>query len=83
MPQAGAGAADPRATFGAASALETSRLPQPEQRVVTGAIRDLPALAKQAGLGPPSLIIIGSVVTLRGDLAWYEAAEEAEEAEVG
>ncbi|UCH74078.1 MAG: uroporphyrinogen-III C-methyltransferase [Rhodospirillales bacterium] len=50
---------------------------QPDQRVVTGAIGDLPALAEAAGLGPPSLIIIGSVVTLRRDLAWYESAAEA------
>jgi uroporphyrin-III C-methyltransferase/precorrin-2 dehydrogenase/sirohydrochlorin ferrochelatase len=49
---------------------------RPGQRVVTGPIRDLPSLAGKAGLGPPSLIIIGSVVTLRGDLAWYEAAGE-------
>ena len=51
---------------------------QPEQRVVAGPIRDLPALAETAALGPPSLIIIGSVVTLRRDLAWYETGEEAE-----
>jgi uroporphyrin-III C-methyltransferase/precorrin-2 dehydrogenase/sirohydrochlorin ferrochelatase len=54
---------------------------QPDQRVVSGPVAELPSLATKAGLGPPSLIIIGTVVTLRGDLAWYEAAEEADEAE--
>ncbi len=37
---------------------------------------DLPALAGKAGLGQPSLIIIGSVVTLRENLAWYVAGEQ-------
>jgi len=50
---------------------------RPDQRVVAGRIKDLPALAEKAGLGPPSLIIIGTVVTLRRDLAWFEAEEEA------
>jgi uroporphyrin-III C-methyltransferase/precorrin-2 dehydrogenase/sirohydrochlorin ferrochelatase len=51
---------------------------RPEQRVVTGAVKDLPALARKAGLGQPALIIIGTVATLRGDLAWYKAAEAVE-----
>jgi len=50
---------------------------RPDQRVVAGRIRDLPALAEKAGLGPPSLIIIGTVATLRRDLAWFEAEEAA------
>jgi uroporphyrin-III C-methyltransferase/precorrin-2 dehydrogenase/sirohydrochlorin ferrochelatase len=52
---------------------------RPDQRIVAGRIRDLPELAGKAGLGPPSLIIIGSVVTLRRDLAWFGAAEERAE----
>ena len=48
---------------------------RPNQRVVTGAIAELPALAEKAKLGQPSLIIIGSVVTLRENLAWYVAGE--------
>ncbi len=51
---------------------------RPEQRVVTGRIDELPALAETTRLGPPSLIIIGSVVTLRRDLAWYETEDGAE-----
>ncbi len=51
---------------------------RPAQRVITGRISELPALAEAARLGPPSLIIIGSVVTLRRDLAWYETEDGAE-----
>jgi uroporphyrin-III C-methyltransferase/precorrin-2 dehydrogenase/sirohydrochlorin ferrochelatase len=51
---------------------------QPDQRVLCGPIGELPSLAEEAGLGPPSLIIIGTVVTLRGELSWYEAAQEGE-----
>jgi uroporphyrinogen III methyltransferase/synthase len=42
------------------------------QRTVTAALRDLPAAVRQAGLTAPSLVIIGSVVSLRHDLAWFE-----------
>ena len=48
---------------------------RPDQRVITGTIADLPAMKEAANLGQPSLIIIGSVVTLQGELAWFEAAE--------
>ncbi len=48
---------------------------RPDQRVISGAIAELPALAEAAKLGQPSLIIIGSVVTLRENLAWYVAGE--------
>lgn len=41
------------------------------QRVVTGPVERLPSLAEAEGLGQPSLIIIGSVVTLRRELSWY------------
>ena len=46
----------------------------PEQRVVTGDLATLPALAAEAVLHPPTLIIVGEVVRLRERLAWYEAA---------
>ena len=46
----------------------------PNQRVVTGDLGSLPALAAAAGLHPPTLIIVGDVVRLRERLAWYEAA---------
>jgi siroheme synthase len=46
----------------------------PQQRVVTGTLATLPALAEAAQLKPPTLIIIGRVVQLREKLAWFEAA---------
>ena len=48
---------------------------RPDQRVIAGTIRDLPARKAAAKLGQPSLIVIGSVVSLHKDLAWFEAAE--------
>ena len=46
----------------------------PNQRVVTGTLETLPALAAAAELHPPTLIIVGEVVRLRERLAWYEAS---------
>ncbi len=46
----------------------------PNQRVVSGDLATLPTLAAQAGLHPPTLVIVGEVVRLRERLAWYEAA---------
>lgn len=46
---------------------------RPEQRIVAAPIADLPARADAQKITQPALIIIGSVVTLRRDLAWYEA----------
>ncbi len=47
---------------------------RPDQRVITGKIKDLPARQETAKLGQPSLIIIGTVVSLHKDLAWFAAA---------
>lgn len=44
----------------------------PRQRVLVATLGTLAARAREAGLGPPSVVIIGSVVTLRDKLAWYE-----------
>ncbi len=46
------------------------------QRVVTGNLQTLPALAAAAQLAPPTLIIVGSVVSLRDKLSWYETEGE-------
>ena len=46
---------------------------RPDQRVITAAISDLPARSEAANLGQPALIIIGTVVTLQGELSWFEA----------
>ncbi len=42
------------------------------QRTVTATLRDLPIAVQQAALKAPSLVIIGSVVSLRSELAWFE-----------
>ena len=41
----------------------------PEQRCITGTLRDLPAIAQSAELKPPTLIMIGEVVSLHPVLA--------------
>ena len=41
------------------------------QRVVSGDLSSLPALAEEAGLQAPTLIIVGEVVKLRQSLNWY------------
>ncbi len=41
------------------------------QRVVTGTLADIAAKTAAAGLKGPSIIIIGTVVTLRDRLAWF------------
>jgi uroporphyrinogen III methyltransferase/synthase len=43
-----------------------------QQRTVTAPLVDLPAEVRQAELKAPSLVIIGSVVSLRAELAWFE-----------
>jgi uroporphyrinogen III methyltransferase/synthase len=43
------------------------------QRTVTATLRELPAVIQQEGLKAPSLVIIGSVVSLRAELAWFES----------
>ena len=53
---------------------------RPDQRVITGTISNLPARKETARLGQPSLIIIGSVVTLQGELSWFDGADAKEPA---
>lgn len=45
---------------------------RPNQTVVTGTIATIAAEVASAGLKGPSMIFIGSVVTLRDKLAWYQ-----------
>ncbi len=52
----------------------------PEQRVLTGDLRSLPALAESAAMKPPALLIVGEVVRLRDRLAWYTAGAIGDEA---
>ncbi len=44
------------------------------QRVHRGTLADLPARLAQAPIQPPTLIIVGGVVTLHDALAWFNAA---------
>jgi len=43
----------------------------PSQRVVSGTLETLPALAARENLRPPALAIVGEVVKLRDKLGWY------------
>ncbi|HSV28520.1 MAG TPA: siroheme synthase, partial [Candidatus Omnitrophota bacterium] len=43
----------------------------PRQRRVLGTLATLPQLVADAGLKPPSLIIVGKVVSLAESLDWF------------
>jgi uroporphyrinogen III methyltransferase/synthase len=42
------------------------------QRVVRGTLAELPARAREEGVEPPALLVVGEVAALREKLAWYE-----------
>lgn len=42
----------------------------PSQRVITGTLETIVAIAKQSNMKPPTLIIVGTVVQLREQLSW-------------
>ena len=42
------------------------------QRTVIGTLGDIAEKAREAGLEPPTVIVIGEVVRLRGQLNWFE-----------
>ncbi len=44
---------------------------RPNQKVATGTLADIAQVAKTSEIAGPALIIIGSVVSLREKLAWY------------
>ncbi len=44
------------------------------QRVVEATVETLPQRAREASLQPPTLVIVGEVVRLRGRLQWFEPA---------
>jgi uroporphyrin-III C-methyltransferase/precorrin-2 dehydrogenase/sirohydrochlorin ferrochelatase len=56
-----------------AAVIQQATLPQ--QRVVTATLADLPRRVEEAGLRPPTLVIVGDVVKLRDKLAWYDPVE--------
>jgi uroporphyrinogen III methyltransferase/synthase len=42
------------------------------QRTLTATLADLPQKAEEAQIGPPALFVTGGVVSLRGQLNWFE-----------
>lgn len=48
------------------------------QKIVIGTLQILPNLAEAAHLTPPTLIIVGQVVKLHQNLAWFEPASDTE-----
>lgn len=50
-----------------------------QQRVVTGTLATLPALAAASEIRSPALIIVGEVVQLHGKLNWFNEARAANE----
>ncbi len=42
------------------------------QRVAAGTLADIPQRVAQAGLGAPSLVVLGTVAALRESLCWFE-----------
>jgi uroporphyrinogen III methyltransferase/synthase len=44
----------------------------PEQRSVVGTLDTIVSVVKDAGITPPSLIIVGEVVSLKESVDWYE-----------
>jgi len=44
----------------------------PRQRTVAGTLETLPEAVRAAGIGAPSLIVVGDVVSLRPELAWWD-----------
>jgi uroporphyrin-III C-methyltransferase / precorrin-2 dehydrogenase / sirohydrochlorin ferrochelatase len=66
---------------GAAPALPAAFVAQgtlENQRVITGTLATIAALAAQAKLVSPALLIVGEVVALHGSLAWFNGAAQQE-----
>ncbi len=49
-----------------------SQATTPAQRTITAPLAELPQRVEQAGLRPPSLIVIGECVRRREQIAWFE-----------
>lgn len=56
----------------ATPAAVVERAATPRQRTVTATLATIGDKARQAGIKPPALLIVGEVVSLRRTLAWYE-----------
>ena len=44
----------------------------PDQETLTGTLADIAAKAKKRGFSPPSILVVGEVVSLRTRLGWFE-----------
>jgi uroporphyrinogen III methyltransferase/synthase len=44
----------------------------PRQRTVTGTMATLPEIVRAANIGAPSIVLVGDVVGLREELAWFD-----------
>jgi uroporphyrinogen III methyltransferase/synthase len=44
----------------------------PDQETLTGTLADIAAKAKRQGFSPPSILVVGEVVSLRPKLGWFE-----------
>lgn len=53
-----------------------------KQKVITGTLQTLADLAAAENLTPPTLIIVGKVVQLHQNLAWFEPVEELSQARI-
>ena len=50
----------------------------PSQRVHVGTLQTLSGLVKERAVRAPTLLIVGSVVTLHESLNWYQASKSGE-----
>ena len=46
---------------------------RPEQRVITGTLKELPEIARARAVQSPALLLLGEVAALAGSLHWYGA----------
>lgn len=53
-----------------------------KQKTITGTLKTLPDLTAAANLTPPTLIIVGEVVKLHENLAWFEPTQETSVANI-
>jgi len=49
---------------------------RPNQRVVTGVLTGIAGAVAAAQLGGPAMVIVGQVVALRDNLAWFDGAAQ-------
>ena len=68
-----AGGCDPSTP---AAVVENGTLPL--QRVVTAPLAELPGRTEAAGLGAPSVVVVGEVVRLRDRIRWFDRDPEAQ-----